>query len=87
MLDMQAYTGTYRLTEDTTLHDIADYYFGGRQIEGTELHFRRADIVFYVYEDEDGFYEDAANRFFMEEDYFLVEDVDGQKIHCWLIGE
>lgn len=84
--DMQCYTGTYKVREDTTLTDILEY-FGGKLLYGVVSRFIPAEILFYVYEDEDGFYSDTANKFLIPEDTFTIEDVSGEKVHCWLIRD
>lgn len=93
MLDIIEYEG--RLDAQShigTMHGVrhwldAERYFGGKIVESTALHPEKSELIFYVYEDEDGFYLENAKKFFEEEDQFIIEDVEGQRIMCWYISE
>lgn len=83
--DAQAFIGS-------TTHGVyhwfdAERYFGGKIVESTALHPERSDLIFYVYEDEAGFYQDKAKKYFKNEDQFIIEDVEGQRVMCWYISE
>lgn len=84
MLDAQSFIGTMR----GVYHWFdAERYFGGKIVESTALHPERSDLIFYVYEDEAGFYQDKAKKYFKNEDQFIIEDVEGQRVMCWYISE
>ena len=93
MLDIIEYEG--RLDAQShigTMHGVrhwldAERYFGGKIVESTVLHPEKSELIFYVYEDEDGFYLENAKKFFEEEDQFIIEDVEGQRVICWYISE
>ena len=84
MLDAQSFIGTMRGVN----HWLeVERYFGGKIVESTALHPEQSELIFYVYEDEDGVYMENAKKFFEEEDQFIIEDVDGQRVMCWYISE
>lgn len=83
-LDAQGHIGTMQ----GVWHWLdAERYFGGKFVEGTVLHPERSELIFYLYEDEDGFYLEKAKKYFRDEDRFIIEDVEGQRVICWYISE
>lgn len=86
VLNAQNHIGTMRGINHE--FDI-ERYFGGKIVESnaTPGSEQRSDFVFYVYEDEDGFYQDKASQFFRDEDHLIVVDADGQRVNCWFISE